>query len=935
MKISISPPESSQCCTSHNFEDYLKCPTKCWLRFHGEEGAENSYSNWARKQNDAYRIHGLKRLTDKLQRDEYARSSSQVEKIKTAKWKLAVDFDAKRGNLQSCIHAVERVPSNGQDKPIQFIPIRFIFTNKLTKEDKLQVVFDALVLSETIGNKVSHCKIIHGEDYVTSNIKTTGMMNEVNRTTVKLQQMLSNNTPPHLILNKHCIACEYKTRCRHIAIEKDDLSLLSGMSEKERKKFNGKGIFTVTHLSYTFRPRRKSKRFSGKQENYHQGLKALAIREHKVHVVGSNELRIGGIPVYLDVEGIPDRNSYYLIGIRVITAHAPVQYSLWADTKAAEKNIWSSFIDILSAIHDPIIVHYGSFETTFLKQMCNRYGGPPQESNAAKAISNPINLLSFIFARFYFPTHSNGLKDIAKYLGFTWSESDASGIRTILWRTEWEGSQQALLKQKLITYNTEDCEALNCVADFVGRASQPQSEGKEGSALELVHADCVPPEGFFKFRKNEFQLAALEDINRSAYWDYQREKIVLRSDKRLRKIHKTCAKKAATNPNANIIIQLPAPQSCPRCNRRKLYKHAKYSKEVLDIRFGRSSIKRWVTKYEFYYYRCPACGAVFPNSDRPWGREKYGKNLLFLSMYLNIHLRIPQIRIAVFLNQIIGLNLARNVINKFKAKTAMLCRFSYEGLLRKIVTGKLVHADETRVNVAGKVGYVWAFANLEEVVYVYAPSREGDLVQTLLKDFKGVLVTDFYTAYESINCPQQKCLIHLIRDLNDDLMKEPFNVEYKELISEFADLLKSIIETVDRFGLKTRFLRKHKIDVQRFFKRLSQGEYQTETAANYKKRFEKNRTNLFTFLDYDGVPWNNNNAEHAIKAIALLRRDIGGVSTENGIKDYLILLSVCETCRFKGVNFLDFLRSGEKDIDAFADRGLKRRRSISPAPLLE
>lgn len=294
---------------------------------------ENSYSNWAQRQNDVYRIHGQKRLTDKLHRDEYTGSLSQAGKIKTAKWKLAVDFNAKTGNLQSRIHAVEHVPFDGRDKPNQFIPIRYIFTNKLTKEDKLRVAFDALVLSETIGKKVSHSKIIYGGDYVTLNIKTNGIISEVHKITDKVLQMLSDNMSPDLILNKHCVACEYKIRCRQIAIEKDDLSLLSGMSEKERKKFNGRGIFTITHLSYTFRPRRKSKRFSGKHEKYQQALKALAIRENKIHIVGSNELRIGGTPVYLDVEEIPDRGFYYLIGIRVITAHEPVQYSLWADNK--------------------------------------------------------------------------------------------------------------------------------------------------------------------------------------------------------------------------------------------------------------------------------------------------------------------------------------------------------------------------------------------------------------------------------------------------------------------------------------------------------------------------------------------------------------------------------------------------------------------------
>ena len=198
-------------------------------------------------------------------------------------------------------------------------------------------------------------------------------------------------------------------------------------------------------------------------------------------------------------------------------------------------------------------------------------------------------------------------------------------------------------------------------------------------------------------------------------------------------------------------------------------------------------------------------------------------------------------------------------------------------------------------------------------------------MQNLLREFKGVLISDFYAAYDSINCPQQKCLIHLMRDINDDLLKQPFNEELKEVVYEFAALLKPMIETVDRYGLKARFLRKHKVFVERFYKKLSKQDYKSEIAVKYKKRFDKNRNKLFTFLDYDGIPWNNNNAEHAIKAFASLRNVIGGSSTDKGIRDYLTLLSICETCKYKGVSFLDFLRSGEKDIDEFVikNKGVK------------
>jgi hypothetical protein len=72
------------------------------------------------------------------------------------------------------------------------------------------------------------------------------------------------------------------------------------------------------------------------------------------------------------------------------------------------------------------------------------------------------------------------------------------------------------------------------------------------------------------------------------------------------------------------------------------------------------------------------------------------------------------------------------------------------------------------------------------------------------------------------------------------------------------------------------------------------------------------------------VPWNNNNAEHAVKSFVLLRRNISGFSTENGIKEYLVLLSICETCKYKKIDFLDFLRSGETDIEVFAQKKTKR-----------
>jgi len=177
------------------------------------------------------------------------------------------------------------------------------------------------------------------------------------------------------------------------------------MSAKERQKLRSKGIFTVTQLSYTFRPRRRPKRMRDKREKYHHSLKALAIREKKIHIVGSPELKIEGTPVYLDVEGLPDRDFYYLIGLRIGHGDSAVQHSLWADTVEDEGKIWREFLAILEPVEEPVLIHYGSYETMFLKSLSKRYGGVTIDPTAKIASVSALNLPSVIFG---VSAHGNG-----------------------------------------------------------------------------------------------------------------------------------------------------------------------------------------------------------------------------------------------------------------------------------------------------------------------------------------------------------------------------------------------------------------------------------------------------------------------------------------------------------------------------------------------
>ena len=214
---------------------------------------------------------------------------------------------------------------------------------------------------------------------------------------------------------------------------------------------------------------------------------------------------------------------------------------------------------------------------------------------------------------------------------------------------------------------------------------------------------------------------------------------------------------------------------------------------------------------------------------------------------------------------------------------------------------------------------------------MYRPTREGSFLIDLLKDFRGVLISDFYAPYDSLDCEQQKCLIHLIRDFNHDILGNPWDEEFKTLASDFGKLLHKIIGTVDQYGLRQRHLGKHRRDVEHFFQILSKQVCQSEVTYGYRKRLLKYKDKLFTFLNHNGVPWNNNNAEHAVKRFAYYRETADGQLTETGLNEYLLLLSISLSCMYKGVSFLKFLHSQEKDIDTFC-QNVSRKRSL---PILE
>ncbi len=168
------------------------------------------------------------------------------------------------------------------------------------------------------------------------------------------------------------------------------------------------------------------------------------------------------------------------------------------------------------------------------------------------------------------------------------------------------------------------------------------------------------------------------------------------------------------------------------------------------------------------------------------------------------------------------------------------------------------------------------------------------------------MISDFYPGYDSVKCLQQKCLVHLIRDLNEDLWDAPFNTELELFVTEVRNLFVPILETVERRGLKKRYLNKFKKTVDGFYRKtILAREYESEVTRTYQKRFQRYRDSLFLFLEHDNIPWNNNMGERAIRELSVQRK-ISGTFFKSLAPRYLLLLGIAQSCRFQEKSFLSF-----------------------------
>ena len=427
--------------------------------------------------------------------------------------------------------------------------------------------------------------------------------------------------------------------------------------------------------------------------------------------------------------------------------------------------------------------------------------------------------------------------------------------------------------------------------------------------------------------------ATFDAILRSAHGEYRRRRIVVREtggdDQAKRgapKGHKAYSR--LTPAKAGTIVPVRPKQCCPRHKRQALKVLAEVAEHtVTDLLFTKAGCRKTVTKYVGPKACCPRCKVVFPPpAIRRFRGRVFGHRFQAWVLYLRISLRLPYRVINQTLDDLFGEGLSDATIVRFLGYLSGYYEAMEKKFLDQMLSGPVLHVDETRLNIQGEDQYVWVITDGKHVVFKLTDTRETSMVRELLKDYQGILVSDFYAGYDAVPCRQQKCLVHLIRALNDDLWSNPYDLELESFVQACKELLVPILEAFVRYGAKRRHLAKFTRSVERFYRNHIVGKgYRSEVIQTCQKRFVRYKDDLFRFLTEDGIPWNNNMAERAIRHLAIQRK-ISGCFYKRVAVQYLRMLGIAQTCRFQSKSFLRFLLSGETDVYGFVER---RRKAYS------
>jgi transposase len=354
---------------------------------------------------------------------------------------------------------------------------------------------------------------------------------------------------------------------------------------------------------------------------------------------------------------------------------------------------------------------------------------------------------------------------------------------------------------------------------------------------------------------------------------------------------------------------------CPQCATPLSGGTARWRKEVLEL----PAAPVRVIQHVYVARRCPRCGQrLVPPPARPAelgvlrGRQRLGVGLLAYIALLRAELRLPIALIQWALEALHGLELSVGAIIGALQRVAAVGQASADAIRAQIRASPQVHADETGLRQDGTNGYLWSFSTERERYFVHGRRTKDVVDEVLGPTFAGVLVTDFYAAYDHYDGPHQRCWAHLLRDIHGLTEQHPKDAVLQTWATEVHGVYEQACRRQGQPLTPAQRLaaqRQCEADLLALCQPYLDAAAAPGPQAVLCRRIHKYLPELFTFVADPALASTNNAAERSIRPVVCQRKVSGGTRSPEGTRIFCTLATLFGTWRARGLDPLLACRS--------------------------
>ena len=376
--------------------------------------------------------------------------------------------------------------------------------------------------------------------------------------------------------------------------------------------------------------------------------------------------------------------------------------------------------------------------------------------------------------------------------------------------------------------------------------------------------------------------------------------VVVVANRRPRRRRKAVPGRHRAVPDRQIVH---AASHCPRCANVLGRGRRVGSRQVIVL----PPVRAEVVEHVVLERRCRECGTVcrgtMPNlSEHVGAGRRISWSVAAQVAVLRTKLRLPLASVQWLLDHVWGLRLSEGEVCGLLNEAAQAGQSAYDGLLEEARASPVIHIDETGWRQNGRNGFIWTVSTPTVRYFDYSPSRAGVVARRLVGDeYEGVIVTDFYAAYDQIDGLHQRCWAHLLRDIHELRVQHPDDGDLKTWGDAVHALYQQAITWAADAEPRTPSQRDGmRLTFERELLALCRAQSALSRQATLCKRVERYHPELFMFVADAAVPATNNAAERSLRPLVIARKISGGSRSVKGSRTRMVLQSLIATWELRG-----------------------------------